>query len=60
LTNDPDVKGGTLEVDVKEGVVTLKGVVEKDKFKTKAEHLAKRVKGVKSVVNEIVVKARGA
>lgn len=60
LANDPDVKGGAFEVDVKAGVVTIKGVVEKEKFKEKAEKLTKRVKGVKGVVNQIVVKPRSA
>ena len=55
LANDPDVKG---EVDVKQGVVTMKGVVEKDKFRSKAEKLVRKVAGVKSVVNQITVKAR--
>mgnify|MGYP000923716677 CR=1 FL=1 len=60
LANDPDVKGGAFEVDVKEGIVTIKGVVEKEKFKEKAEKLAKKVKGVKGVVNQLVVKPRSA
>jgi len=53
LANDPDVKGGALEIDVKDGVVTLRGKVETDKLKQKAERLAKKVNGVKKVVNEI-------
>ena len=60
LANDPDVKGGGFEVDVKDGTVTIKGVVEKEQFKKKAESLAKKVKGVKSVDNQLVVKPRGA
>lgn len=59
LANDPDVKGGAMQVEVKDGVVTIIGVVEKDKWKAKAEKLAKKVKGVKSVVNQLVVKPRG-
>ena len=47
LASDPDVKGGALEVDVKEGVVTLTGVVETQHQKDKATKLAKKVKGVK-------------
>jgi len=58
LTSDPDVKGGALEVNVKEGVVTLSGNVELPKQREKAEKLARKVKGVKSVVNHIEVKAR--
>jgi len=60
LANDPDVKGGAFDVDVKDGVVTIKGVVEKEKFKEKAERLTKKVKGVKSVVNQVQVKPRSA
>jgi osmotically-inducible protein OsmY len=60
LANDPDVKGGGFTVDVKDGVVTIKGVVEKEKFKEKAERLAKKVKGVKGVVNQLAVKPRSA
>lgn len=60
LANDPDVKGGIFEVEVKDGVVTIKGAVEKEKLKAKAEHLTKKVKGVKGVVNQLVVKPRGA
>jgi osmotically-inducible protein OsmY len=58
LANDPDVRGGALQVDVKDGVVTLRGKVEKDRAKQKAEKLAKKVKGVKSVVNQLVVDQR--
>jgi osmotically-inducible protein OsmY len=58
LTSDPDVKGGALQVDVKGGVVTLSGAVELPKQRDKAEKIARKVKGVKSVVNKIEVKAR--
>ena len=58
LTSDPDVKGGALGVDVKQGVVTLSGAVEMQKQRDKAEKIAKKVKGVKSVVNKIEIKAR--
>jgi hyperosmotically inducible protein len=59
LASDVDVNGGALNVDVKEGVVTLGGVVETQMQKDKATKIAKRVKGVKSVVNQIEVKKRG-
>jgi hyperosmotically inducible protein len=58
LTSDPDVKGGALGVEVKQGAVTLTGSVELPKQREKAEKIAKKVKGVKSVVNNIEVKAR--
>jgi len=53
LTNDPDVKGGALVIDVKDGVVTLRGTLETEKLVQKAEKLAKKTNGVKKVVNEI-------
>lgn len=55
LAGDQVVKGGALTVDVKSGVVTLSGNVQAEKQRTKAEHLAHKVKGVKSVVNQIKV-----
>jgi len=58
LANDPDVKGGALDIDVKDGVVTLRGKVETEKLKQKAERLAKKVSSVKKVVNEIQLSAK--
>jgi hyperosmotically inducible protein len=55
LAQDTVVKGGNLKIEVKDGVVTLDGKVEKDNQKSKAEKLAKKVQGVKSVNNQIVV-----
>jgi osmotically-inducible protein OsmY len=58
LAGDAEVKGGVIDVQVENGVVTLKGKVETAKQKTKAEHIARKVKGVKSVVNQLVVGPR--
>jgi osmotically-inducible protein OsmY len=55
LASDSVVKGGAIDVDVKNGVVTLKGKVQEAKQKSKAENLAKKVKGVKSVVNDLQI-----
>ena len=55
LATDADVKGGAFDVTVKDGVVTIKGRVDTDKGKTKATKLAKKIKGVKEVDNELVV-----
>jgi osmotically-inducible protein OsmY len=55
LAADQIVKGGAIEVIVKDGAVTLKGTVEDDKQKNKAEKIAKKVSGVKSVVNQITI-----
>lgn len=60
LASDPLVKGGALEVDVQQGVVTLKGSVEQEKQKTKAGKIAKKVDGVKRVVNQLEVRHRAA
>ena len=56
LANDDVVKGGALQVDVKQGVVTLAGSVEELKQKEKAEKVAKKVKGVKQVINNITLR----
>jgi osmotically-inducible protein OsmY len=56
LTGDPDVKGGIgLDVSVKDGVVTLKGRVDTEKAKNRAAKLAKKVKGVVQVENQLTV-----
>lgn len=55
LAVDPDVKGGALKVTAKDGVVTITGRVDTEKAKRKAEKLAKKVKGVKSVTNDVTV-----
>ena len=58
LAGDAEVKGGALKVDVKQGVVTLEGAVETQRQKDKAARLAKKVKGVKQVVNNLVLKEK--
>lgn len=55
LAADTYVKGGGLEVAVKDGVVTLTGKVAEPHQKDKAGALAKKVHGVRSVVNNIKV-----
>ena len=55
LADDADVKGGGLNVEVQDGVVTLRGKVETEKQKQKAEKLTKKVRGVKGVVNQITL-----
>jgi len=55
LANDADVKGGGLQVEVKDGVVTLRGKLETEKQIQKAEKLAKKISGVKKVINEITL-----
>ncbi len=60
LASDQVVKGGALEVDVKNGVVTLGGSVEEQKQKDRATKLTKSVKGVKQVVNNITLRNKNA
>jgi osmotically-inducible protein OsmY len=55
LANDPDVGGMPIDVDVKQGIATLKGKVRSEKQKSKAEKLAKKVKGVTGVTNQLVI-----
>jgi osmotically-inducible protein OsmY len=55
LAADDVVKGGAIDVEVKDGVCTLKGKVEEEKQKNRAEKVAKKVSGVKSVVNQIQI-----
>jgi len=59
LSSDPVVKGGGLKADVKNGVVTLSGSVAEQRQKDKAGKIAKGVKGVKSVINNITVAKPG-
>jgi osmotically-inducible protein OsmY len=60
LTRDEVVKGGALKVDIKDGVVTLNGSVEEEKQKEKATKVAKGVKGVKQVINNITIRSKNA
>ena len=53
LAQDPIVKGGNIEVDVKDGNVVLKGKVEELKQRDRAEKVTKKVPGVKSVKNDL-------
>lgn len=53
LTLDYEVRGGGLQVTVVDGAVTLKGLVKDEKARLKATKLAKKVKGVKSVDNQL-------
>jgi hyperosmotically inducible protein len=55
LAADQVVKGGAIEVVVKDGAVVLRGKVEEERQKTKAASIAKKVTGVKSVDNEIQI-----
>ena len=58
LASDQVIGTMPFAVAVEKGVVTLSGLVEKDSYRDRAEKLAKKVKGVKQVVNKIEVKPR--
>ena len=55
LTSDPIVKGGTIEVNSQQGIVTLTGAVGTKRQKDRAASIAKKVKGVKQVQNNLAV-----
>ena len=53
LASDADVRGAALDVSVKDGVVTIKGLVHTEKGRKKATELTKKVKGVVNVDNQL-------
>ena len=55
LTGDAIAKGGNIKVDVAQGVVTLSGPAESGRQKDRAGKLAKKVNGVKQVINNLIV-----
>ena len=57
LLADPDVKGLAIDADTHNGVVTLKGTADKPANKDRAVAIAKDTGGVKSVQDQLVVKA---
>jgi hyperosmotically inducible protein len=59
LTADPVAKGGSFKVEVKDGVVTLTGVAAEERQKDRAGKVAKKVNGVKQVINNLTVSKGG-
>lgn len=55
-TGADDLKGSDINVDVKDGVVTLKGTVRTEAGRAKAIALAKDTDGVKRVVDQLTIK----
>ena len=53
---DPDLSVLKIDVDTKDGVVTLNGVANTADGKKRAEQMAGAIKGVKSVRNHLTVK----
>ena len=55
IADDSEIGGQAIQVDSHNGVVVLTGKVTNDKFKAKAEKLAKKVKGVTGVDNRLAI-----
>ena len=56
---DPDVDDSGIGVSAKDGVVTLTGRIDTYAGKLAAERVAKRVRGVRAVANDLVVHLKG-
>ena len=57
LAKDPDLSALKINVDTKNGAVTLNGPAATEAARDKASSIAKAVKGVNSVENKMVLKA---
>ncbi len=57
LAKDPDLSAIKINVDTKNGAVTLNGSAPTEAARDKASSIAKAVKGVNSVENKLVLKA---
>ncbi|MEG0149518.1 MULTISPECIES: BON domain-containing protein [unclassified Comamonas] len=55
LIKEPNISALKIDVDTKSGVVTLSGTVPSEALKTRAGELAKAVKGVGNVNNNLTV-----
>lgn len=58
LAATDDLRDSTINVDVANDVVTLKGTVANATQKVSAEKVAKGIEGVKSVTNQLQIKAK--
>jgi osmotically-inducible protein OsmY len=59
LRNDPTLMSDHLDVSIKDGVVTLSGLVFDDWDLRIARRAAKRIPGVKRVINDMEIKLGG-
>lgn len=57
LSTDKDLKAGQIDVDTRDGVVTLTGTAPSATAKARAAEIARNVKDVKSVDNQLQVRA---
>ena len=58
LVNDRQLKTNALKVAVDDGVVTVAGTVESEKLRLRVGKVVKKIKGVKEVVNQVLVRIR--
>lgn len=58
LLADPEVSGLNVNVTTYRGQVQLSGYVANNEQRQRAEQIAKKVEGVKSVSNDLIVKAQ--
>ncbi|MEO8594516.1 MAG: BON domain-containing protein [Candidatus Solibacter sp.] len=58
LASDQVIGSVAFNVAVEKGVVTLSGIVEKESYRDRALRIAKKVKGVKQVVDKVEIKSR--
>lgn len=57
LAADKDLSAGTIEVETRDGVVTLKGPAPTMTAKARASEIARNVRDVRSVDNQLVLPA---
>ena len=55
FATDPDVRALSIDVDTRDGMVTLSGRVGSAAERARAEDIARRTDGVKAVHNELTV-----
>ena len=60
LDSDPQVDASGIGVTARDGAVTLSGFIDTYEGKLAAERAAKRIRGVRAVANDIVVRVRHA
>lgn len=57
LLDDQELRSQSIDVKVSAGIAVLSGRVSSDELKTRAESIAKAIKGVRSVINNISVQS---
>ncbi len=56
IISDPDLGARPLRITVKDGVVTVTGAVETEKLRKKVDKVVRKVKGVRDVDNQVVIR----